>query len=88
MMGDRRDLESILQNVIKGVRKILWSEVEETYGKELADKMKKSEMLCGITVTIRNGEFDIPESDIRLAYKDVMNIPIHPMRYINKIIKK
>ena len=56
---------------------MLWEEVEKIYGKDLADKMKKSEYLMGITVTMKNGKMDIPESDIILAYKDVTGKPIH-----------
>jgi hypothetical protein len=51
---------------------MIWKEVEEKYGKKMADKMKKSEFLNGITVRrLPNGEVDIPESDIRNAYNDV-----------------
>lgn len=61
---------------------MIWKEVEETYGKELADKMYKSKMLDGITVTTNDdGTVDIPERDIRLAYKDVMKIPIHHLEW-------
>ena len=56
---------------------MLWKEVEERYGKEMADKMAESDMLTAITVTIRDGETDIPESDIDRAYMDVMSIPIY-----------
>lgn len=49
---------------------MIWSEVIAKYGKKNADLMKKSEMLMGITVTMRDGKMDIPESDIYLAYKD------------------
>ena len=49
-----------------------WSEVEEKFGKKIADKMKESDYLKGITVRIKDGEIDIPYSDIFLAYRDVM----------------
>lgn len=55
---------------------MIWKEVEEKYGKKIADRMKRSRMLMGITVTKRNGEWDIPESDIENAYRDVMGKPI------------
>jgi hypothetical protein len=61
---------------------MIWSEVEEKYGKEIADKIKKNRMLRGITITItKNGEPDIPNIDIELAYKDVMGLPMHPMEW-------
>lgn len=51
---------------------MLWEEVEEKYGKELADKMSKSKWLNGITISYtEDGKIDIPESDIERAYKDV-----------------
>lgn len=59
-----------------------WKEVVEQYGFELSEKMKNSDMLCCITVrVIDNGEFDYPESDIELAFKDVSGIPIHPLEW-------
>ncbi|GAI09732.1 unnamed protein product [marine sediment metagenome] len=61
---------------------MIWEEVEEKYGKEIADKMKKSKMMCGITMSLRaDGKTDIPERDIELAYKDVMGKPIHPLEW-------
>ena len=57
---------------------MIWEEVEKKYGKELADKMRKSKYLQGITVELtEEGKVDIPEGDIRLAYKDVLGKPIH-----------
>ena len=57
---------------------MIWSEVIKKYGKELADKMRKSKYLQGITVELtEEGKVDIPEGDIRLAYKDVMGKPIY-----------
>ena len=51
---------------------MIWAEVEEKYGKPLADKMKQSNWLEGITLTMRDtGETEIPESDIDNAYRDV-----------------
>lgn len=57
---------------------MLWNEVIKKYGKETADKMKSSKYLQNITLSFtEDGKTDIPESDVRLAYKDVMNLPIH-----------
>ena len=51
---------------------MIWDEVEKKYGKKMADKMKKSNMLKGITVSLTDdGKADIPERDIEIAYKDV-----------------
>ena len=61
---------------------MIWSEVEKKYGKELATKMSKSKYLQGITIELtEEGKVDIPEGDIVLAYKDVMNMPIHYMEW-------
>ena len=57
---------------------MIWEEVEKKYGKEIADKMSKSKYLRGITIELtKEDKVDIPEGDIRLAYKDVMNMSIH-----------
>jgi hypothetical protein len=58
---------------------MIWSEIEKRYGKKLANKMKKSEYLIGITVEMKNGQMDIPESDIHLAWKDATGKKIHPL---------
>ncbi len=56
---------------------MIWEDVELRYGKKLTDKMKKSQYLQGITVKkLPNGEIDIPERDIDLAYRDVKKKPI------------
>lgn len=61
---------------------MIWTDVEKKYGKRLANKMKKSEYLQGITVIAGpNGEADIPERDIDLAYRDVMGKKIHPLEW-------
>jgi hypothetical protein len=61
---------------------MIWQEVINEYGKEMAKKMSKSKMLRGITMTILpSGEMDIPESDIRLAYKDVTGQKIHNLEW-------
>lgn len=58
---------------------MIWEEVEKEYGKEMADKMKKSKMLQEITRSLtKDGKVDIPERDVRLAYKDVTGKFIHP----------
>jgi len=57
---------------------MIWKEVEIRFGKEIANAMKKSHYLEGITVTYdENCEIDYPESDIELAFKDVMGYSIH-----------
>ena len=49
---------------------MLWNEVIKKYGKETANKMKSSKYLQNITFSFtEDGKTDIPESDIRLAYK-------------------
>ena len=61
---------------------MIWKEVEEKYDKKIADKMRQPKYLRGITVELtEEGEVDIPERDIRLAYKDVMNLPIYPFEW-------
>ena len=51
---------------------MIWKNVEKKYGKEVADEMKQSSYLQGITVTItKNGEINYPESDIEIAYRDI-----------------
>lgn len=48
-----------------------WKEIEEKYGKKLTEKIRKSGMLDGITVSLKKGEEDIPERDIELAIKEI-----------------
>ena len=61
---------------------MIWKDVEKKYGKEIADEMKQSSYLQGITITMtENGETDIPESDIRLAYKDIKGKRISPFEW-------
>ena len=60
---------------------MIWDEVIEKYGFEISEKMKESEMLCCITMEIKNGEFDYPERDIELAYKGVTGIDIHYLEW-------
>ena len=56
---------------------MIWTEVETKFGKEMADAMKHSQYLQGITVSFKDGEIDYPESDIWLAFKDVMGEKIN-----------
>jgi len=59
---------------------MLWEEVEKKYGKALAAKMKKH--MAGATCVIRkDGKFDIPEGDVRLAYKAAMGKKIHSFEW-------
>ena len=67
---------------MEGFIKMLWSDVEKKYGKETAKKMSKSQYLRGITLLFtEDGKTDFPETDIRLAYKDVTHLPIHPLEW-------
>ena len=57
---------------------MIWSDVTKRYGKEITDKMKQSSYLQGITISFtKDGEIDYPESDIRLAFKDVKGEKIY-----------
>ena len=56
---------------------LTWHQVEKKFGKELADKMKKSDYLKGITVCTIGSITYIPPSDIERAYKDVTGKPIN-----------
>lgn len=59
-----------------------WKDVEKKYGKRMADRMRKSQYLECITVTrLPNGEIDIPERDIDLAFRDVNKKYIHPSEW-------
>jgi hypothetical protein len=60
---------------------MIWQEVEEKYGKEIADKMKTSHWLDCITITMRDGEPDIPEEDLDRAYRSIQGLPIHPLEW-------
>lgn len=47
-----------------------WSQVEARYGRNMAKVMKKCPYLCGITVCmLPDGEIEIPEHDIDIAYR-------------------
>lgn len=47
-----------------------------------ADAMKDSKYLECITLTLtENGETDIPERDIELAYRDITGGYIHPLEW-------
>lgn len=52
-------------------------EIIDFYGKETWTAMKDSKYLDGITISIRDGEPDIPKEDLERAYKDIRGIPIH-----------
>jgi hypothetical protein len=45
-------------------------ELEDKYGKELINKILDDSYLNGCTVAIIDEEYDIPESDIRLAIRE------------------
>ena len=66
----------------KWEKQMIWEEVENKYGKEIADKIKKSPFLRDVTVELReDGKVDIPERDIELAYKDITGKPIQPWEW-------
>ena len=46
-------------------------ELENKYGEELIDKILEGSYLEGCTIAIINGVEDIPESDIRLAIREM-----------------
>ena len=48
-----------------------WKEIEKKYGKKLTEKIRKSRILDGITISLKKGEEDIPEIDIELAIKEI-----------------
>jgi hypothetical protein len=55
------------------------SDAVKKYGQRMFKKMSKH--LIGITVVIQDGEEDIPESDLELAYKIVNKKPVHPLEW-------
>lgn len=55
----------------KGGKKMRWKEIEKKYGKKLTERIRKSRMLDGITISLKKGEEDIPERDIKLAIKEI-----------------
>ena len=62
--------------------KMLEEEIIKKYGKRLWNKIKKSEMIRGITITItKDGKEDFPERDIELAIKDLKGEYIHPFEW-------
>ncbi len=57
-------------------------ELYKKYGKKLMDKIFKEGYLDGCTIAIYpDGTEDIPESDIRLAIKQIKGIPISPFEW-------
>jgi len=61
---------------------MIWKEVEEKYGKHVAEAMKDSKYLECITCTMtKRGEVDIPERDIELAYREITGGYIHPLEW-------
>lgn len=51
---------------------VTWSQVIKKYGKDMADKMSRSPYLTGITISLNeNGEADIPQRDVDLAFRDI-----------------
>ena len=67
------------------------TEAIRKYGKETYQKMCK--FMNGITVSLdKDGEVDIPERDLELAYKQLHGYKMHPFEWDNnsnfRIIKK
>lgn len=61
---------------------MIWSEVEELFGLELAGKMRNSLYLKGVTCSLTSsGELNFEESDILLAFKDVMGFLIGDLEW-------
>ena len=58
---------------------MIWQEIVSEYGESVAEEMKHSSMLTGITVTKRGDEWDIPREDVERAYRDVKGEFIHPL---------
>ena len=57
-------------------------EIIKVYGKKLWNKIKKSAMMRGITVIVReDGKIDIPERDIELAIKEIKGEHISPLEW-------
>jgi hypothetical protein len=71
---------------------LIWEAVEKFYGNRIADLMKESKYLKGITVTailpngkeasyedIKSGKalWDFPMRDIENAYRDVTGLKVH-----------
>lgn len=55
------------------------SEAKKRYGKTMWDKMTATGYLTGITVTVKDGETDIPESDLSRAYRAAKGEKLHPL---------
>lgn len=60
---------------------MFWKDVIETYGSKTAALMENSEMLCCVTVELKDGEWDYPERDIDLAFRDVTGQHISPLEW-------
>lgn len=59
-----------------------WKQVVEKYGEEMAEKMRDSEWLYGITCTILpSGEIDIPQRDIDIAFRAANGETISEMEW-------
>jgi len=55
------------------------SEAKKRFGKAMWHKMVKSGYLTGITITIKDGEENIPESDINRAFRAAKGERIYPL---------
>ena len=64
-----------VKEYLRELIKMEWKYFENKVGKETADKVARSIYLEGIGCTFnKNGVLDIPERDIRRAWKDTMHI--------------
>ena len=61
---------------------MIWKEVIEKYGENNAEKMSHSRYLQGCTCEARDGELDFYDSDIEMAYEDmVLQRKIHSLMW-------
>ena len=61
---------------------MIWEEVVKKYGRKMAEKIKESKCLDGITITLTDdGEEDIPEGDIVLAVRDIRGEKINAFEW-------
>ena len=57
------------------------SEIIEHYGYNVWQAMKTSHWLNGITLTMRDGQADIPEEDLDRAYRHIQGLPISSVEW-------
>jgi len=57
------------------------SEAKKRFGKAIWDKGMRSGYLTGITVTLKDGEMDIPDPDLSRAYRASKGEKPHPLNW-------